>query len=602
MHYSSQESNTQKTVTVNNEKKDNKLNLKLIKRILSYSKPYKLQFGLSVFITLSLSVLAIVRPLLISNTLNEHVAKNKNMHELNMACLLILSFIFLEALLQFININITNFLGQNIVKDLRNKVYKHILNLKNTYFDNTPVGTLVTRAISDIESLSDVFSEGFIVISGDFVMLAIFAGVMLWKNWILALLVFSTIPLLFVATNLFKNGIKKTFTEVRNAVSKLNAFTQEHITGMRIIQLFNKEKDELEKFKVINDQHRKANIRSIFYYSIFFPVVEILASISIALVIWYAGVNNASLHISLGDLTFFIMLTNMMFRPIRMLADRLNTLQMGIVSSDRVFKVLDTNEIIEDTGTLVFEKVNDQIEFKDLWFAYTDDNYVLKNINLQIKKGESIAFVGATGSGKSSMINLLSRFYEYAKGDITIDGKSLKDYTLTSLRMNTGVVLQDVFLFNDSILNNITLHNKEIQYEKVVDATKQIGLYDFIISLPGGFNYEVKERGISLSAGQRQLIAFIRAYVYNPEIFVLDEATASIDTPTEQLIQKATDTLTKGRTSIIIAHRLSTIKNVNKIVVMEKGEIIEQGNLNELLSYNSKFKILYEMQGLGAEI
>jgi len=581
---------------VNKEKKENKLNFKLIKRILSYSKPYKLQFGLSVIFTLSLSVLAIIRPLLVSKALNEDVAEHKDLHALNISCIIILGFIVLEALIQFANINTTNLLGQSIVKDLRNKIYKHILSLKNTYFDTTPVGTLVTRSISDIESLSDVFSEGFIVISGDFIMLGIFAGVMLWKNWILALLVFSTIPLLFVATNLFKNGIKKTFTEVRNAVSHLNAFTQEHISGMRIIQLFNKEKDELNKFKAINDQHRKANIRSIFYYSIFFPVVEILASVSIALVIWYAGVKNATFHITFGDLTFFIMLTNMMFRPIRMLADRLNTLQMGIVAADRVFKVLDTNEIINDIGKQSFTKVNDKIEFKDLWFAYVNENYILKNINLQINKGESLAFVGATGSGKSSMINLLSRFYEYNKGDITIDGKSIKDFTLTSLRMNTGVVLQDVFLFNDSILNNITLHNKEIQFDRVVEATKQIGLYDFIMSLPGDFNYEVKERGISLSAGQRQLIAFIRAYVYNPEIFVLDEATASIDTPTEQLIQKATDVLTKGRTSIIIAHRLSTIKNVNKIVVMEKGEIIEQGNLNELLSYNSKFKMLYEMQ------
>lgn len=588
--------NTQRNYTVSKEKKENKLNIKLIKRILSYSKPYKLQFGLSVFLTLSLSVLAIVRPLLISNTLNEHVATNKDMQSLNTACLIILGFIFLEALIQFININITNILGQSIVKDLRNQIYKHILHLRNTYFDNTPVGTMVTRAISDIESLSDVFSEGFIVISGDFVMLAVFAGVMLWKNWILALLVFSTIPLLFIATNLFKNGVKKTFTEVRNAVSNLNAFTQEHLSGIRIIQLFNKENDELDKFKEINDQHRKANIRSIFYYSIFFPVVEILASISIALVIWYAGVKHSSLHISLGDLTFFIMLTNMMFRPIRMLADRLNTLQMGIVAADRVFKVLDTKEFIDDNGKNEFKQVNQQIEFKNLWFAYVDENYVLKNINLQIKKGESLAFVGATGSGKSSMINLLSRFYEFNKGAITIDGKDINEFTLTSLRKNTGVVLQDVFLFNDSILNNITLHNSEIGFEKVVEATKQIGLYDFIMSLPGNFNYEVKERGISLSAGQRQLIAFIRAYVYNPEIFVLDEATASIDTPTEQLIQKATDTITKGRTSIIIAHRLSTIKNVDKIVVMEKGEIIEQGNLQELLSTNSKFKMLYEMQ------
>ncbi len=567
-----------------------------MKRILSYSWPYKTAFSLSVILTLSLSVIAILRPVIISHALNHYVAEEKDINALHLACLLILGLIFTEALMQFANISITNFMGQSIVKDLRNQVYAHILKLKNTYFDNTPVGTLVTRAISDIESLNDVFSQGFIVIAGDIIMLTVFAGAMLWKNWILALLVFSTIPLLFFATHLFKNGIKKTFTEVRNAVASLNAFTQEHLTGMRVVQLFNREGRELEKFKDINHQHRQANIRSIFYYSVFFPVVDILASLAIALVIWYAGSYNNSLKVSLGDLTFFIMLTNMMFRPIRMLADRLNTLQMGIVAAERVFKVLDTNEIIEEKGKEIFDRIESSLEFKHVWFAYTGTEYVLKDINLSIKKGESIAFVGATGSGKSSMINLLSRFYEINKGEILINGKIINQFTLDSLRKNTGVVLQDVFLFNDTILNNITLYNHDITEEKVIEATKTIGLFDFISELPGGFHYTVKERGAGLSAGQRQLIAFVRAYVYNPEIFVLDEATASIDTPTELLIQRATEAITKGRTSIIIAHRLSTIKNVDKIVVMEKGEIIEQGKLKELLANNSKFRQLYDLQ------
>jgi ATP-binding cassette, subfamily B, multidrug efflux pump len=581
---------------VSKENKSNKFNFSLVKRILSYSGPYKLTFTLSVILTLSLSVLAIVRPLIISHALNEYVAENKNIGALNVACIIILALIFTEAIIQYSNISITNFLGQNIVKDLRNQVYSHIIRLKNTYFDQTPVGTLVTRAISDIESLNDVFSQGFIVIAGDIIMLAIFISVMLWKNWILALLVFSTIPVLFVATNLFKNGIKKTFTEVRNAVAALNAFTQEHLTGMRIVQLFNREKQEHEKFKAINQQHRQANIRSIFYYSVFFPVVDILASVSIALVIWYAGTFNSNLNVSLGDLTFFIMLTNMMFRPIRMLADRLNTLQMGIVAADRVFKVLDTNEIIEDKGLKEFTSINNHIEFKHVWFAYNGEDYVLKDINLRIGKGESIAFVGATGAGKSSIINLLSRFYEINKGQILINDTNINSFSLQSIRRNTGVVLQDVFLFNDSILNNITLYNPEITEEKVAEATKSIGLSEFINSLPGGFNYMVKERGAGLSAGQRQLIAFIRAYVYNPEIFVLDEATASIDTPTEQLLQKATEAITKGRTSIIIAHRLSTIKHADKIIVMEKGEIKEQGNLRELMELNGKFSQLYTLQ------
>lgn len=578
------------------EQVKNKLNFALIKRILSYSKPYKTQFILSVVFTISLSAFAILRPLLISHTLNTSVIENKDYGELTKFCIIILSVIVLEAIIQFTNINITNFLGQNIVKDLRNQIYSHILKLKNSYFDNTPVGTLVTRAISDIESLSNVFSEGFIVISGDILMLIVFASVMLWKNWVLALLVFSTIPILLIATTIFKNGIKKTFTEVRNAVAALNAFTQEHLTGMRIVQLFNKEKEELNKFKEINNQHRKANIRSIFYYSVFFPIVEILSSISIALVIWFAGVKNKELGISLGDLTFFIMLTNMMFRPIRMLADRLNTLQMGIVAADRVFKVIDTNEIINDDGTKQFKQINRKIEFKNVWFAYTNDNYVLKNVSFEINKAESIAFVGSTGSGKSTIINLLNRFYEYQKGNILIDSVPIEDYTLDSVRKNTGVVLQDVFLFNDTIYNNITLHNPEITLERVKQATAEIGLQDFINELPGGFNYVVRERGVSLSAGQRQLISFIRAYVYNPEIFILDEATASIDSHTEQLIQKATEKLTKGRTSIIIAHRLSTIKHANKIIVIEKGEIVEQGNLKQLLDLNGKFKAFYEMQ------
>lgn len=511
-------------------------------------------------------------------------------------CLLILLFLLVEAVCQVVNMRVTNLLGQNIVRDLRNQVYKHIIHLKNTYFDNTPVGTLVTRAISDIESLSDVFSQGFIVIAGDIVMLLVFIVAMFAKNWVLALLSLSTIPLLFVATALFKRGVKKTFTLVRNAVSSLNTFTQEHITGMRLVQLFNREAQEYEKFQKINREHRTANIKSIFYYSVFFPVVEILSSISIALVIWFVGVNKNEYHISLGDITFFLMMVNMLFRPIRMLADRLNTLQMGFVSAERVFKVLDTDEKIDDSGIQTFESIKKEIEFKDLWFAYKNDHYVLKNVSLKIKAGQTVALVGATGAGKSTIINLLSRFYDYQKGQILIDGIELRNYTLESLRKNTGVVLQDVYLFNDTVINNITLNNPGIKFENVVEATKQIGLYDYILSLPGGFNYQVTERGQSLSAGQRQLIAFIRAFVYQPGIFILDEATATIDTRTELLIQKAVEKISEGRTSIIIAHRLSTIKHVDKIMVFEKGEVIEEGSIKELLGRDSKFKKLYELQ------
>lgn len=574
---------------------EKKLKFSLIWRILSYTKPYKTYFFSALLITIVLSGFSIVRPLLISRALNNFVVGSTDMSGLNTIGILILACLIFEAVLQFTNIYLTSYLGQNIVQDLRNQVYKHIVSLKNSYFDKTPVGTLVTRAISDIESLSDVFSEGFIVISGDILMLITFVVVMFAKNWVLTLIVLSTIPVLLVATNLFKNGVKKTFTEVRNAVSALNAFTQEHLTGMRVVQLFNREDREYEKFKVINDKHRKANIRSIWYYSIFFPIVEILAAIAIALLIWFIGTKYHS-TIRLGDITFFIMMVNMLFRPIRMLADRLNTLQMGIVAADRVFKVLDTNEIIEDKGTLHLNNVKGDIEFKNVWFAYNDENYVLINISFSMKGGETVALVGATGAGKSTIINLLSRFYEINKGEITLDGQNINNYQLEELRKNTGVVLQDVHLFNDSIYNNIALHNPNISLEQVMNAAKQIDLHDFISSLPGGYDYVVKERGITLSAGQRQLIAFIRAFVYDPKIFILDEATSTIDTQTEQLIQKALDKISKGRTSIIIAHRLATIRNANKIIVFDKGEIVEQGSQTELLNINGQFKRLYELQ------
>jgi ATP-binding cassette, subfamily B, multidrug efflux pump len=596
MHYFWWALNIQTQYTVSKEQKNKGLNLGLIRRILGYTTPYKKLFYGAVFMTLLLSALSIVRPLLISTALNDFVVKERSVDKLNHICLLILMFLLLEAFLQVVNIRITNLLGQNIVKDLRNQVYKHILHLKNTYFDTTPVGTLVTRAISDIESLSDVFAQGFIVIAGDIVMLVIFIVAMFAKNWILALLALSTIPLLFFATALFKRGVKKSFTQVRNAVASLNTFTQEHITGMRLVQLFNREELELEKFKEINRQHRVANIKSIFYYSVFFPIVEILSSFSIALIIWFVGVKGKMYSVNLGDITFFVMMINMLFRPIRMLADRLNTLQMGIVSAERVFKVLDTHEKIENKGTLVFENVKENIEFRNVWFAYKNEHYVLKDVSFKIQAGQTVALVGSTGAGKSTIINLLSRFYEYNKGQILIDGIGIENFDLESLRKSTGVVLQDVYLFNDTILNNITLNNPDILFEDVVHATQQIGLYHYILTLPNGFNYQVTERGQSLSAGQRQLIAFIRAYVYQPAIFILDEATATIDTQTELLIQRAVEKISSGRTSIIIAHRLSTIKHVNKVMVFDQGEIIEEGSIKELMERESRFKKLYELQ------
>ena len=574
------------------KEKKSGINFALIKRILSYSKPYKKLFILALLLTLTLAALSIVRPLLIKEALNcigiedptdkGYLPKADKLAFINHMGLLLVGVLILEALLQFTNMYVTNLLGQNIVQDLRKQVYKHILKLKNTYFDNTPVGTLVTRAVSDIESLSDVFSQGFIVITGDILTILIFISVMIYTNWALALVTLSTIPLLLIATNLFKNGVKKTFTEVRNAVASLNAFTNEHISGMRIVQLFNRENIEYDKFKAINEKHKVANIRSIWYYSVFFPVVEILSAVSIALFMWFAGLKANTYNIQLGEITFFIMLINMVFRPIRLLADRLNTLQMGIVASDRVFKVIDNQEIISETGIVSAKHIRGNIEFKHVWFAYKEENYVIKDCSFSINHGETIAIIGATGAGKSSIINLLSRFYEINKGEILIDGVSIANYNLNELRESVGVVLQDVFLFSDTILNNITLHNPSITEEQVMMAAKEIGIHEFISKLPNGYHYNVKERGAMLSAGQRQLVAFVRAYVYNPPVFVLDEATSSIDLETEKLIQKASLELAKNRTSIIIAHRLSTIHHATKIIVMEKGEIIEQGTTEAL--------------------
>ncbi len=572
-----------------------KVDLKLFSRIFAYVKPYKGKFFAAVLITLSLSALAIARPLLIQRTIDKYiVAKDANML-LNMILILVGILVF-EALLQYVNIVMTSLLGQNIIRDMRKEIYSHILKLRTSYFDHSPIGMLVTRAVSDIEALSDVFSQGFIVIAGDVVTLIVFIVAMLLVNWQFALVVLATVPLLLIATNFFKRGVKATFNDVRNAVSSLNTFVQEHIQGMKIVQVFNREEKEFEKFKEINNKHRDANIRSIWYYSIFFPIVEVLSSLAIGLLIWYAGARIGEITISPGEITFFIMLTNMLFRPIRMLADRLNTLQMGLVSADRVFKVLDTNEQINDLGTLEPASLNGKIEFKDVWFAYNEEDYVLKNISFSVNAGETVALVGATGSGKTSITNLLPRFYEHNKGSILIDGEEISNYKLNNLRANIGIVLQDVFLYSDSILNNITLSNPDISKEQVIAAAKAVGAHDFIMNMPDNYNYNVKERGATLSAGQRQLISFIRAYVHNPALLILDEATSSIDTATEILIQKATDTLTKGRTSIVVAHRLATIQKADRVIVLEKGEIVEQGSIKELLSKEGHFKKLYDLQ------
>ncbi|MBN8696923.1 MAG: ABC transporter ATP-binding protein [Bacteroidetes bacterium] len=571
------------------------VDLQILKRIFSYIGPHKKIFVLAATTTLTLSVIAIVRPLIVKYTLDNYISVPNAKMLMNMTMLMLLSLIT-EAFLQFSDSYLTNKLGQSIIKDLRIKVFSHILNFKLKYYDNTPIGTLVTRSVSDIEVIADIFSEGLIVIIGDILKVIIIIIAMFTIDFDLTLMVLIPIPLLLIATYIFKRSVAASFQEVRTQVARLNSFVQEHITGINIIQIFNREKEEMSKFDDINAKHRDANIRSIMAYSIFFPVVEILSSASLGLLVWWGGKNVLSSQISLGDITAFIMLLNYTFRPIRQLADRFNTLQMGMVSSERVFKILDTEDIITDHGTEKADHIQGDVTFNNVYFAYNNEDWILKNISFSAKTGQTIALVGATGAGKSSIINLLNRFYEYNKGTISIDGINIRDYELTSLRKNIGVVLQDVFLFSDSIMNNITLNNPEISKEKVIEAAKIVGAHDFISKLPNGYDYNVMERGAMLSVGQRQLISFIRAYIYNPKILVLDEATSSIDTESEQMIQYAINKLTENRTSIVIAHRLATIQKADKIIVIEKGEIIEEGTHQELLKQNGHYKRLFELQ------
>lgn len=568
---------------------------KLFKRVFRYVVPYKKVFVLTAFLTITSAILGPVRPYLIQYAIDKAVMLS-NAPLLLKLTLLMIGVLILEGIVQFYQTFYSNWLGQTVIKDLRMDVYKAITKFKLKYFDRNPVGTLVTRSVSDIETISDIFSQGILIIIGDILKLVVIIAVMFATNWKLALISMISMPLLIIATNMFKNYIKSAFQDVRTEVSKLNTFVQEHISGMAIVQIFNREEIELKKFQEINKRHMEAHIRTVHANSIFFPVVEILSAISIAALVWYGAGSIVEGTLTFGELTAFILYIYMLFRPIRQLADRFNTLQLGMVSSERVFKVIDTNEYISNTGNIEKNEVLGEIEFKDVWFAYNEEEWVLKNLTFSAKKGEMVAFVGATGAGKTSVINILSRFYEYNKGSICLDGVNIRDYKLDNLLKHIGVVLQDVFLFSDSILNNITLGNPNISKDQVIQAAKAVGAHDFIVKLPGDYDFNVKERGAVLSAGQRQLLAFIRAYVYNPSILVLDEATSSVDTESEELIQQATEVLTAGRTSIIIAHRLSTIQKADRILVMDKGRVLEQGNHQELLALGGQYKKLYEMQ------
>ena len=570
---------------------------KLFRALLNYVKPYKSTYYFVLSAAILLSVFSNLTPYLLKITVDDHIRLGNYDGTLKMT-LLMFGALFMEVLFQFLFVFYANWLGQKVVKDLRVDLFRKIIHFKMAYFDTTAVGRLVTRSVNDIETIASIFSQGLFMIIADFLKMALVIIVMLAVDWRLSLIVFSIFPVIIYATRLFQKAMKNAFEEVRLQVANLNTFVQERISGMKIVQVFHREQIEYENFLSINERHKKAWLKTVWFNSIFFPVAEIVSSITIGLLVWYGGFNAISSgSISLGTIFLFVQMSQMLFRPLRQIADKFNTLQMGMVATDRIFGLLATSSNIEDKGTLSAKNLEGEIVFNKVHFSYVPDEEVLKGISFQIKKGETVALVGATGAGKSTIINLLSRFYDFDKGDITIDGVSIKDFKLHTLRKEVAVVLQDVFLFADSLYNNIILFEESISEEEVIRAAKEIGVHEFIESLPGKYHYDVKERGVLLSSGQRQLIAFLRAYITQPNILILDEATSSIDTYSEELIQKATSILTKGKTSIIIAHRLATVKNADRIIVMDQGQIVETGSHKELMKLlDGHYAKLYEIQ------
>lgn len=578
-------------------KTGNAFDIKIFARIMSFAKRYRLQFIIAAAATILLAIVSAVRPYVLVLAVDDFTV-SKDLNNLVNFVLLMLGLLIIEVLLQFVFIYYANWVGQHVIRDMRAKVFRKILAFKMTYFDNTSVGKLVTRVVSDIETIANFFTQGVFMIVSDLLKMIVITGVMLYINWKLALIALAVLPILIYATKLFQIAIKATFQDVRDQVSNLNGFVQERVTGMKIVQLFNREKIEYQNFMKINDKHKKAHVKTVWYYSIFFPIAEIFSSIAIGLLVWYGGFQAIGDEaVTVGAIIGFIKMSQMLFRPLRQIADKFNQLQMGIVAGERVFKVIDTESSIDISGTTSAENLQGNIDFKDVHFSYIKGEEVLKGISFSVKKGQTVAIVGATGAGKSTIINLINRFYEIESGVISVDKTPVQEYDVESLRNKIAVVLQDVFLFSDSILNNITLKNDSISLETVKKAAKQIGIHDFIMTLPGGYNYNVKERGAMLSSGQRQLIAFLRAYVSKPSVLILDEATSSVDAHAEQMIQYATEEITKGRTSIVIAHRLATIKKADKIIVMDKGEIVEEGTHQELLAKtNGYYKNLFDKQ------
>lgn len=570
--------------------------VKIFKRLMLYAKQYRTYFVVASISAILLTLFSVVRPILLKEIIDHYLADKDKVGLLNYV-LLMLAFLLIGVLTRFVFIFTANKLGFSIIKDMRMQLYKHMLNFKMSYFDTSSVGQLVTRAVTDIERIASFFGQGLFMIISDLLTMIAIIIVMFWMNWSLALITLSVLPIIIYATKLFQLAMKKSFSEIRIQAANLNGFVQERVTGMKIVQLFNREKIEYDNFVEINKKHKKAWVNTVLYYSIFFPVAEILTSIAIGLLVWYGGLQIIAegSNTGVGDIITFIMMSEMLFRPLRQIADKFNTLQMGIVAGERVFEIMDTEDYIDAKGSVEMESFKGDISFNDVHFSYIKNEEVLKGISFDVNSGETVAIVGATGAGKSTIINLINRFYDIRLGEITIDNQNIKTYTLSTLRKNVAVVLQDVFLFSDTILKNIIL-DKNVTLEEVKIAAKQIGIHDFIMTLPKGYNYNVKERGVMLSSGQRQLIAFLRAYISKPSVLILDEATSSIDSYSEQLIQEATDKITQNQTSIIIAHRLTTVKKADKIIVMDKGLIVEQGTHQELLDKNGYYSNLYEMQ------
>ena len=580
---------------MSNSKTGNIVDWLLLKRVVSFAKPYRTYFFIATISAIILSFLGPLRPMLINYAVDNYIIIADYKGLLNITVLLFV-LLLLEGFVQFFYIYLSSWIGQHVIQDLRAKIFKHILSLKMRYFDNTPIGTLVTRSISDVETISDIFSQGLLVIIAEILKLIVVIGMMLYTDVKLTFIAMFTIPLLLFATSWFKRNIKASFQDVREQVSRLNTFVQEHLVGMQIVQIFTREKVEYEKFKKINLAHQDAHLRSIFYYAVFFPIVEVLSATSIALVMWNGGQSILEgQDVTIGELIAFILFIHMMFRPIRQLADRFNILQMGIVGSERVFRVLDTDEKIDTKGSLE-TSIEGNILFDNVDFAYKNNEWVLKGFSFSVKAGKMLALVGSTGSGKTTIINLLSRFYEIRKGKITIDDINIQDFDLEFLRENIALVQQEVFLFSDTILNNITLFDNNIDERKVIEAAKIIGAHDFIERLPNSYHYIVGERGLTLSSGERQLIAFLRVYVRNPKILILDEATSSVDSETEHLLQKALNNLLENRTTIVIAHRLSTIVHSDKILYLEDGQVLEEGTHDELMRKNLKYAKMYKIQ------